>query len=342
MNNLKQLQEEIEPLLQELEQFRLKQMHQAQQIPIYYVVPALLTVVAIPIYWKVNPVMGFVVFGIAVAVAVQMVTYKKPTQDYLGTIKGKLFTSIAQKFLPTVQYKYGQCISPQALLDSELFSHIPTTYEGEDYFEGLSSEGHAFQCSKVTAAKGAKVLLDGWFFEIEMPINFQSKVIVMPSKGKRSPKKVQDLGQLSLQGLTAEGELVTVANVYPTFEKNFTVYSHSREMAYYILVPSIIQAIHQMHQRWKVKPQISFINNKVYVAIKNKKEVLFPTIHRSLVEEKKLMKGVLEELMRVFEVVNGLSLASKNQGLPPVEEEEEPKEEEPIENDDFPIDLDEA
>jgi hypothetical protein len=305
-------QEELAPAIEKLEAFRLKQLGKTKEVRIYYFIPAVLTVIAIPIYWKVNPIMAFVVFAIAVAVGVQIATtaVSRPSDNYIADFKKQFFTIIAKAAFPKVSYKVDKSIALKLLLYSDLFKQEPTESEGNDYFKGETETGQKFQFSELKTYKDGQAVFEGFFYEIEMPINFQSKVMVLPSKGKRSPKSVASLDQLSLKGLTADGDLVAVANVYPKFEKDFTVYSHSKEMAYHVLIPSIVEGIHEIYKTWKVKPQLSFINNKVYVAIVAKQATFTPNIHESLLDNPNFAL-VIEQLTMYFEVVKHLSIKEK-------------------------------
>ncbi len=329
MNPIEGYKEELAPTIEKLEAFRLKQLGKTKEIHLYYFVPAILTILAIPIYWKINPIMSFVVLGIAVAIGVQIATtaVSKPSQNYVLDFKKQFFTIIAKSAFSKVTYSVEQFVAPKLILYSDLFKEQPLEMEGSDYFKGFSETGQKFQFSEIRAYKEGKTIFEGFFYEIEMPINFQSKVMVWPSKGKRSPKSIADLNQLSLKGLTADGDLVAVANVYPKFEKDFTVYSHSKEMAYHILVPSIVEGIHAIYKTWKVKPKLSFINNKIYVAIPAKQAVFTPNIHESLIDNPNFVL-VIEELNKYFDVIKKLSTKEKQQPKEEIEER--------IENDDFP------
>ncbi|MBL4651109.1 MAG: DUF3137 domain-containing protein [Aureispira sp.] len=306
---IEEYQEELAPVIEKLEAFRLKQLGKTKEVRIYYFIPAILTVLAIPIYWKVNPIMAFVVFAIAVAIGVQiaMTAVSKPSENYIADFKKQFFTIVAKAAFPKISYQVDQSIALKLLVYSELFKTEPSESEGDNYFKGVTETGQKFQFSEVKAYEGGQSVFEGFFYEIEMPTNFKSKVMVLPNKGKRSPKSVASLNQLSLKGLTADGDLVAVANVYPKFEKDFMVYSHSKEMAYHVLVPSIVEGIHEIYKTWKVKPQLSFIDNKIYVGIPAKQATFAPNIHESLLDNPNFVL-VIEQLTMYFEVVKCLSI----------------------------------
>ncbi|MFT5647091.1 MAG: hypothetical protein ACI976_001780 [Aureispira sp.] len=343
MNQItEEYQEKLAPTIEKLEAFRLKQLGKTREIRIYYFIPAILTVLAIPIYWKVNPIMAFVVFAIAVAIGVQIATtaVSKPSENYIVDFKKQFFTIVAKAAFPKISYQVNKSIALKLLLYSDLFKKEPSESEGKDYFKGLTETGQKFQFSSIKADKDGQSVFEGFFYEIEMPTNFKSKVMVLPNKGKRSPKTVASLDQLSLKGLTAEGDLVAVANVYPKFEKDFTVYSHSKEMAYHILVPSMVEGIHEIYKTWKVKPQLSFIDNKIYVAIAAKEATFTPNIHESLLDNPNFVL-VIEQLTMYFEVIKQLSIKEQktSQEASKTSPKKTPKT--TTGNDDFPeLDLD--
>ena len=309
MNQItEEYQEKLASTIDKLEAFRLKQLGKTKEVHIYYFIPAILTVLAIPMYWKVNPIMAFVLFAIAVAIGVQIATtaVRKPSEKYIANFKKQFFTIVAKAAFPKVTYQVKKTVALKLLLYSDLFKQELSESDGSDYFRGLTETGQKFQFSEVKVYKGSEAVFEGFFYEIEMPLNFKSKVIVLPSKGKRSAKSVASLDQLSLKGLTADGDLVAVANVYPKFEKDFTVYSHSKEMAYHVLVPSIVEGIQEIYKAWKVKPQLSFIDNKIYVAIPAPKATFTPNIHESLLDNPNFVL-VIEQLTMYFDVVKNLS-----------------------------------
>jgi hypothetical protein len=339
---IEEYQEELDAKIEKLEVFRLKQLGKTREVRIYYFIPAILTVLAIPIYWKVNPIMAFVVFAIAVAIGVQIATtaVSKPSENYIADFKKQFFTIIAKAAFSKVSYQVDKSIALKLLLHSELFKKEPSESEGGDYFKGVSETGQKFQFSRIKAYKEGQSVFEGFFYEIEMPINFKSKVMVLPSKGKRSPKTVASLEQLSLKGLTADGDLVAVANVYPKFEKDFTVYSHSKEMAYHVLVPSIVEGIHEIYKAWKVKPQLSFINNKIYVAIAAKQATFTPNIHESLLDNPNFVL-VIKQLTMYFDVIKHLSIKAQKITKKPTKEASPKKTKKTTGNNDFPeLELD--
>ncbi len=319
MKTFEEFKEKIEPSLQKLEDFRLGELAAAQKAQIYYVVPALLAILSIPVYWKINPVMAFIVFAIAVAVGLQiaMDMVGKPAKNYSTNFKKKAFSAFAKVFYPKTSYSLTKKIPKKTFLSSELFE-TAVEYEGQDHFKGQRADGCTFQFSEVAAlldedAARSEASFEGFFFEIEMRSNYQAKILLFPSKGKPPQKALHELSQLSLEGLTAAGKLVPVANVYPKFEKDFEVYSHSKEMAYNVLTPKMIEGIYMIKQRWNLQPSISFIHKKIYVAIPTTLNFFEYTIHDSLLEPR-IMQQLYDELAMCFGVIESLDI-EKNESV---------------------------
>ncbi len=76
------------------------------------------------------------------------------------------------------------------------------------------------------------------------------------------------------------GNLVKLEN--PEFEKVFSVYGSSQQEARYVLTPTMMEAIVNLHKTYHLKMKFSFTGSKVYCAIPMKKDMFEPTVKRGV------------------------------------------------------------
>jgi hypothetical protein len=313
MKSLEEFQEETVTIFQKLEDFRLGELEAAQRAQIYYLIPAFVAILSIPVYWKTNPIMAFIVLAIAIGIGVQLAlgVVGKPAKHYQQNFKKKAGTLLAKTLYPKASYNGQKKIAKKSFTTSELYDGV-LDYHGEDYLKGQLPNGCKFQFSKLSVlfdenAKNKHLDFEGLFFEIEMPIDFQSKILVLPNLGKSSLENINDLEKLNLKGLTVDGTLVLGANAYPKFEKDFLAYSQSQEMAYNVLTPRVIEAILAVKEQWKIKPRVSFVNKKIYLALETNYVFFEVKIHESLLDQKKV-ESFYNDLEVCFSLVENFDL----------------------------------
>jgi len=117
----------------------------------------------------------------------------------------------------------------------------------------------------------------------------------------------KDLEKLNLKGLTVDGTLVLGANAYPKFEKDFLAYSQSQEMAYNVLTPRVIEAILAIKEEWGLRPRVSFVNKKIYLALETSYDFFEVNIHESLLDSKKV-RSFYNDLEPCFSLVESFDL----------------------------------
>ncbi len=113
----------------------------------------------------------------------------------------------------------------------------------------------------------------GLFFIADFNKNLNESTFVVSEKEYavlgREKKKVEHYG-----------ELVKLEN--PEFEKIFSVYGSSPQEARYVLTPTMMEAIVNVHKTYNMKMKFSFTGSKVYCAIAMKKNMFEPTIKRDV------------------------------------------------------------
>jgi tetratricopeptide (TPR) repeat protein len=140
----------------------------------------------------------------------------------------------------------------------------------------------------------------GLFFVGDFNKHFQGQTIVVPDHTERYLGTLaQDLQALNQQ----RGQLVKLED--PAFEKLFAVYGTDQIEARYILSPSLMQRLVDFTQKAQRETFISFINDKIYIAIKYDEDLFEPKLFKNMVdfapvreyfETLQLMMGIIEEL----------------------------------------------
>jgi uncharacterized membrane protein len=140
----------------------------------------------------------------------------------------------------------------------------------------------------------------GLFLIADFNKSFQGHTLVIPDYTERY------LGYLAqdLQALNSQrGELIRLED--PEFERLFAVYSNDQIEARYILSTSLMQQLVDFTKKAKRHIFISFINDKIYMAIQYDEDLFEPKLFQSMVdftpvreyfETLQLMMGVVEDL----------------------------------------------
>lgn len=311
MKTFEAFQDAIESSLSKLEKLRKTQL-KATEVPTQqYLIPTALFIIALILYCIINPIIGVFMLFVAGAVSWKFLdTINDKTQETVELFEHKALAIIIKKLYPTASFNALKSINVKNLKKSNLFADI-TDYTGKNLIKGKTEEGAKFQLCEVqfqhsSSAKKTPVVFDGFFFEITTQHNFQSQVLLRPNKGKKTPQSSQGMDQLSLKGLTADGDLVPVFNIYPKFENDFAVYSHSREMAYYMLPPPIVEGILAIKTAWNTTPEISFINDKIYLAISSDQSYCAIDID-TVIENGESLRPVYDDLSFLLNVVQHMT-----------------------------------
>ena len=104
------------------------------------------------------------------------------------------------------------------------------------------------------------------------------------------------------------GELVKMDD--PEFEKLFVVYSKDQIEARYILSTSLMKRIIDFKKKTKKDIYLSFINNKIFVAISYYKNLFEPRIFSTLINFD-LIKEYYEDMVIAIGIVEELNLNTR-------------------------------
>lgn len=217
-------------------------------------------------------------------------SYKKK-KSYRHRYKNEVVREIINAIDPSWEYDPNQCISQAEYRQSEIFRHSIDRYRGDDLISGKIDKTD-FRCSElhteyktVTHDKDGRrketwhTIFKGLLFHADFNKEIKGKTYIEPDTAERLLGK---LGQ-NLQ-TSSKGKLVKLEN--PEFEKIFAVFATDQTEARYILTPTIMEALVNIHKMYKRKMHLSFIGSRVYVAMSFTKNLFEPKVFSSGVKFK--------------------------------------------------------
>jgi hypothetical protein len=226
---------------------------------------------------------------------------KKFTVSYKENVIKRLIHHISND----LDYNAKNGFPESQYLASELFKKKPDRYKAEDYIEGKIedtfirfSEVHSEY--KTRSGKDNKeswhTIFRGIFFEADFNKDFKTKTFVMPDYLERSlgfiGKKLQSMN-------FSRPDLIKLED--PDFEKYFAVYGEDQVEARYILSTSLMKRLTEFREKRKQSVAISFVNNSIFVAISENKNLFEPRIFRT-----NLNKSVIKEYYSMLDLVIGI------------------------------------
>jgi len=234
-----------------------------------------------------------------------LVKYNRFRKKFTAVYKDQVIKRIIHHISNDLAYNARGGFPKEQYLVSELFKRKPDRYNAEDYIEGKIgatffrfSEVHSEY--KTRSGKDNKetwhTIFKGIFFEADFNKEFKTKTFVMPDLLERSlgfiGKKLQSMN-------FTRPDLVKLED--PEFEKYFAVYGEDQVEARYILSTSLMKRLTHFREKRKKPVAVSFVDNKIFVAITEHKNLFEPRIFRT-----NLNKGVIEEYYAMLDLVIGI------------------------------------
>ena len=195
-----------------------------------------------------------------------------------------------------MRYDYQGIIPRERFWSSGLFTSAADYYRGEDYFCGTLGrtvfemcELDVRQTSRVRS--GYEPVFRGVFFHANFQKPFNGKILIFPREDR--PHHMRSIKRLLLRG----GQEINVPN--EEFDDIFVTYAsanvHTEGLeaqevyegnvsgmdAGQLLSPEIYEALLNYHYKIDKKLCIAFIEDDIYIAIHNPKDILEPNIFRS-------------------------------------------------------------
>jgi hypothetical protein len=273
---------ELQPLLAELEQYRLRTRTRALIAAAAMIPVALLALFAMR--W-----IG--TFAIFIAIAGGLVTWglltSGPIKAYRRHFKGEVLSRLVALVDPGLSYAAEAGIDRETFRASGIYRRGIDRYRCEDMFVGAVgatafsfSEVHAEYKTTTTDSKGRTrttwhTIFKGIFFVADFNKHFQGQTFVLPDTAESAMggfgRWFQELGG-KLDG--RPGELVSLES--PEFERLFVVHSTDQVEARYILSPSLMERLVALRNEVGAGLAVSFVNSCIYIAIPSSKNHFEP------------------------------------------------------------------
>ena len=259
--------------------------------------------------FNLHPNFGMFV-GIA-AFATVAIIHHHFVSPYRARFKERVIGPLVRFYDESMQFDAHDGIDQGAFQRSGLFRSRIDSYASEDLVHGmLGATGVRF--SEVTVKREERsgknkrdvVVFRGVFFEADFNKHFRGATYVLPDVAQKMFGKVglAGLGQ-SLQSFDKSyGAIVKLED--PEFEREFVVYSSDQVEARYILSSALMARIVEFRKRCNRRVHLSFVGDKVYLAVESGKNLFEPPVFSSLttasVEEYwsdlQLFGGIVEQL----------------------------------------------
>jgi len=238
------------------------------------------------------------------------------SQSYRKEFKKRIITRITCFVDEGLIYTPDGTVEKSEFVKSEIFQLSCDRYKGEDHFRGKLgktdiefSEVVAKHRNKSGSGSNKKdsysIIFRGLFIIADFNKHFKTHTVVLPDTAERLFGKFgQKLQSLSLN----RGELIRLED--PVFEKEFCVYGDDQVEARYILTPALMQRILTFKHKWNTTVYLSFLDSKVYIAIRMFKNLFETRLFKSVVDYS-FMEDNLRFLTLLTEIVEDLNLNTR-------------------------------
>jgi hypothetical protein len=305
MKQLSEIRQEISHLMRRTEDIRQEKMSAYKQGLIYTAIPAVAAIACLVMagVGGMGYLIGAIIFAILIFVVYWFVA-SKHLRDFKNEFKSTVLEQFVQLMYPEVNYQGNGYISQSEFNQSQLFSKWANRYKGEDYFQGYVA-GAAFQMSELNvqhrsrshssnggSRSSTSTIFDGFFVVMELEQSNYAETYILPDVAENVFGGLGKMLQKSIGSFFSKGQMVYL-DEHPEFEKQFAVYSTDEALALKLLKPPLLEAIGELRNKWNARPRVSFIGNKVYVAIQTRRNLFKINPRKNLVEEQ---QEIIEEL----------------------------------------------
>jgi hypothetical protein len=214
------------------------------------------------------------------------------TKGYTSDFKTKVIARIVKFIDPGLDYKPTACISEGDYLASRIFRTRPDRYRGDDLVTGrigkttiAFSEIHSEYKTTTHSSSGGTqtswhTIFKGLFFIANFNKRFKGETYVLPDLAQKTFGKI--LGNLFQSWNKGRGQLIKMED--PDFEREFVVYGSDQVEARYILSTSLMKRIYDYKARTGRTVYLSFVDDKIYVALSYLKNLFEPKLFKSLLD----------------------------------------------------------
>ena len=234
----------------------------------------------------------------------------KPLEHhYQASFKKEIITPLVYLIDKSFIYKAKARMFLDELDDSEIFGgHTGlrgACIESDDYVSGkIGNTAFEFSDIKLTIESGdsATTVFQGLFFSIDFNKSFNGRTFVLTDYAERAFGLI---GQELQSIISVRGELIRLES--EEFEAQFVVYSDDQTEARYILSPSFMEKILELKNTTNNLIEMSFVKNKLYIAISKCKVSFEPKLRESIVDFNDI-QAYYDDLTLVLDLVEILNL----------------------------------
>ncbi len=171
-----------------------------------------------------------------------------------------------------------------AFLNARYSNISPDRYVGDDFVSGkvgatsiAFSEIHAEYKTGHGKNQEWHTIFDGLFFVGDFNKHFTGRTVVLPDTAERI---FGHIGTLFQSWNAKRDDLIKLED--PEFEKLFAVYGTDQIQSRYILSTSLMKRITDFKNKTKRNIYLSFVDNKIFIAISCNKDLFEPNVFRTL------------------------------------------------------------
>jgi len=233
-------------------------------------------------------------------------------RTFESTFKLQAVSRIVSGLQAGLTYQPHGRISQGIYEGSGLFDHSVDRYHGEDYVEGELgktkiefSEIHTKYETKDSEGKTRyETIFNGVFFVADFNKNFSGRTLVLPDRAERF---LGEIARVFQKFNFRDENLVHLEDA--EFEEHFAVFSENDVEARYILTPDLMSRLVELRKKIG-KVHVSFVDQKVHVAVDYSGDFLKVSLHRSVLE-RALYRKYIEEVELFLSIVRDLDLNTR-------------------------------
>ncbi|MBU0762912.1 MAG: DUF3137 domain-containing protein [Candidatus Altiarchaeota archaeon] len=247
-------------------------------------------------------------------IIVYFLGFSRLNSKYRKDYKAQVMPKIVKYLDEGLVYDFNRKISREEFKRSGIFVSRLDAYTGEDYVCGKLgktqiefSEIHAQEKHETTDSRGHRrthyaTVFKGIFFIADFNKSFKQQTIVLPDTAEKLFGNM--IGGFLQSKNIMRPPLVKMED--PEFEKHFVVYGKDQIEARYLLSTSLMQRITEFKKKTGKNIYLSFVDDKLMVAIPYKKDQFEPKLFSSIVDFSQIQEfyGVLRLVTGIVEDLN--------------------------------------
>lgn len=327
MKSLNTIEQELAPILQQLEQASLEQHTKVSAAQKWMLLPILDIFIAIGLAFAGYTTPAMIVGGMgALALLVFIIFLQSAKKDHQRNLKMSLVPRFAKALYPNIRYNPNQSIAKKLVAASNIFGEF-SNCRGEDFFTGRTASGTAFQFSELvvthveyedddhqpweepdTTAPRTTTIFKGLFFVVDLPYKYYGTLQIRPESSRSIFGSLERLIKQSVQSFFSSSKRVYF-NTHPNFERHFEVFSSHPDQARKILHHELLDNIFNLYKNWRIPLYINIIGARAYIGLPSRSNYF--EMNQKQPKEI-ILKQLYHQLVSCFAVVEALSIPHPN------------------------------